>query len=92
MPDELSADFVRQEQHKRELTELIENRIGKAITIEVRQIEEGRRFEESFVDIEQVVHMDIIKRIYGNCRGRRRRGDCIRDKSGYESKITGRSS
>ena len=59
LPDELSADFVRQEQHKRELTELIENRIGKAITIEVRQIEEGRRFEESFVDIEQVVHMDI---------------------------------
>lgn len=59
LPDELSADFVRQEQHKQELTELIENRIGKAITIEVRQVEEGRRFEESFVDIEQVVHMDI---------------------------------
>ena len=59
LPDELSADFVRQEQHKQELTELIENRIGKAITIEVRQVEDGRRFEESFVDIEQVVHMDI---------------------------------
>ena len=27
--------------------------------IEVRQVEEGRRFEESFVDIEKIVHMDL---------------------------------
>ncbi|WP_461812590.1 DNA polymerase III subunit gamma/tau [Faecalimonas sp.] len=59
LPDELSADFINQQQHKQELAEVIENKIGKAITIEVRQIENGRKFEESFVDIEQVVHMNI---------------------------------
>ena len=39
--------------------EIIEEKIGKTVMIEVRQVEEGRRFEESFVDIEKIVHMDL---------------------------------
>ena len=27
--------------------------------VDVRQVEEGRRFEDSFVDIEKLIHMDI---------------------------------
>ena len=59
LPDELSAEFVSQEPHKKELIDLIEERIGKTVTLEVRSMEEGRRFEESFVDIEKVVRMEI---------------------------------
>ena len=59
LPDELSAEFVSQEPHKKELTNLIEERIGKAVTLDIRSMDEGRRFEESFVDIEKVVKMEI---------------------------------
>ena len=27
--------------------------------VEVRQLEEGRKFEDHFVDIENLIHMDI---------------------------------
>ena len=59
LPDELSAGAVGTDAHKEEIQRLIEERIGKTVMIEVRHIEEGRRFEDSFVDIEKVVHMDL---------------------------------
>ena len=60
MPDEISAGMVGAEANKEELERLIEEKIGKAVLIEVRYVEEGRRFEDSFVDIEKVVRMDLI--------------------------------
>lgn len=59
LPDEVSAGVVGTDSHKEELQNLIEEKIGKTVTIEVRHVEEGRRFEDSFVDIEKVVHMDL---------------------------------
>lgn len=59
LPDEISAGVVGSESNKQELRELIERKIGKTIDIEVRQVEEGRRFDDSFVDIEKMIHMDI---------------------------------
>lgn len=59
LPDEVSAGVVGTDSHKEELQNLIEEKIGKTVTIEVRYVEEGRRFEDSFVDIEKVVHMDL---------------------------------
>jgi len=59
LPDEVSAGVVGTEAHKAEIGRLIEDKIGKTVMIEVRQIDEGRRFEESFVDIEKIVHMDL---------------------------------
>ena len=59
MPDEISASFVGGEAHKQEIKELIEQKIGKMVDIEVRQVETGRVFEDNFVDIEKVIHMDI---------------------------------
>ena len=59
LPDEMTASFVAKQEHRDEIVRLIEEKIGKAVEIEVRQVEEGRRFEDSFVDIEKVVHMDI---------------------------------
>ncbi|MEF9917529.1 MAG: DNA polymerase III subunit gamma/tau [Lachnospiraceae bacterium] len=59
LPDEVAAEVVGKPDHKEELTALIEKKIGKAVAIEVRHVEEGRKFEDYFVDIEKVIHMDI---------------------------------
>ena len=59
LPDEVSAGVVGTPEHREEIEHLIEQRIGKTVAIEVQCVEEGRRFEDSFVDIEKVVHMDI---------------------------------
>ena len=59
LPDEISAAFVGSDAHKQEIQEAIEQKIGKEVQIEVSQMEEGRHFEDSFVDIEKVIHMDI---------------------------------
>ena len=60
MPDALGADFVGREDRRKELESLIENRIGKKVEVEVRHVEEGRRFEYTFVDIEKKINMEII--------------------------------
>ncbi len=57
--DELAAGVVGKENHKEEIQALIAENIGKTIEIEVRFVEEGRRFEDSFVDIEKLVQMDL---------------------------------
>lgn len=57
--DEVAAGFAGTEGHKEEIRSLIEEKIGKTIEVEVRHVEEGRRFEDSFVDIEKLIQMDI---------------------------------
>ena len=62
MPDEMSAGVVGSEEHKAEIADLIREKIGKQVDIEVRQMEEGRRFEDHFVDIENLeslINMEI---------------------------------
>ena len=60
MPGTLEADVVGKEEHRQELEALIENRIGKKVEVEVRHVEEGRHFEDTFVDIEKKINMEII--------------------------------
>ena len=57
--DEVAAGVAGTEGHKEEIRSLIADKIGKTIEIEVRHVEEGRRFEDSFVDIEKLIQMDI---------------------------------
>lgn len=59
MPDSLEAEAVGTSERRQELEELIENRIGKKIEIEVRHVEEGRHFEDTFADIEKKIKMEI---------------------------------
>ncbi len=58
--DEISASIVDTEEHRAEVVQLIENRIGKTVTIEVKFMDAGRRFEDQYVNIENIVHMDLI--------------------------------
>ena len=57
--DEVAAGVIGTDSHKEEIQQLIEEKIGKTVQIEVRHVEEGRRFEDSFVDIEKMIHMDL---------------------------------
>lgn len=59
LPDALAASVVGREDHVQELESLIEERIGKKVEVEVRYVEEGRHFEDTFVDIEQKINMEI---------------------------------
>ena len=59
LEDEVSAAFVAKPEHREEIERLIAEKTGKQMEVDVRQVEEGRRFEDSFVDIEKLIHMDI---------------------------------
>lgn len=60
LPDEVSAGVVDTEAHKEEIQRIIEEKTGKTVAIEVRYVEEGQCFEDSFVDIEKIIQMDLI--------------------------------
>ena len=61
LPDAVGAGVVGTEEHKEEIRNLIESKNRKKkLDIDVRQVEEGRRFEDSFVDIEKLINMDIV--------------------------------
>lgn len=59
VPDEIALGVVGSKEHIEELEGLIEKKLQKKVPVEVRCMEQGRRFEDSFVDIEQVINMDI---------------------------------
>ncbi len=63
LPDEVSAGVVGSDAHKEEIKELIAGKTGRKVEIDVCHVEEGRRFEDSFADIEayikEAVHMDL---------------------------------
>ena len=59
LPDETSFSIVNREDHKQELEDAIEAYLGKKIELEIRQVEEGRHFEDTFADLEQFIHMEI---------------------------------
>ena len=57
--DETAYDFVNRDVQKQELIEAIESRIGKQVELDIKLVDQGRSFEDSFVDIEKIVNMDI---------------------------------
>ena len=57
--DEMSANMVNTPDHIEEVLHLVEEKTGKTVEVEVRCVEAGRRFEDSFVDIEKLVNMDV---------------------------------
>lgn len=58
LPDAMGASVVGRDDHKEELEDLIEQRIGKKVEVEIRQVEDGRRFEDTFADLER--HMESV--------------------------------
>lgn len=59
MPDEVSAGVVGTEDHREEIQKLIAEKVGKEVELDIRQMESGQRFEDHFVDLENLIHMEI---------------------------------
>lgn len=57
--DELAESYVNSEEHRQELMDAISDRIGKEVEIQIRKNESHRPFEESYVDLEKIINMDI---------------------------------
>ena len=57
--DEVQEQLVNTPEHLQEIEMAIEDRIGKQVKVEVRHVESGRRFEDSYVDIAKLIHMDL---------------------------------
>ena len=52
-------DFLSKDKSMDALKGVIENTIGKAVDIEIRLLEQGKSFEDSFTDVEEYVKMNI---------------------------------
>ena len=59
LPDELSASAAGTEEHKKEIQQVIADKTGKMVEVEFRSLENGRRFEDQYVDLENLIHMEI---------------------------------
>ena len=59
LPDELSASAAGTKEHKEEIQRVIADKTGKTVEVEVRSLENGRRFEDQYVDLESLIHMEI---------------------------------
>lgn len=57
--DDLAYTYVSEERRRTEITERISSRIGKEIEVVMQSNDSGRPFEENYIDLEQIVHMDI---------------------------------
>lgn len=58
---DLMADGIANTtERKQELQECIANKIGKTVEVDMRMLETGTSFEETYVDIQKVINMDIV--------------------------------
>jgi DNA polymerase-3 subunit gamma/tau len=58
---DLMADgIVNTPERKQELEDCIANNIGKKVDVDMKMLETGTSFEETYVDIQKVINMDIV--------------------------------
>jgi DNA polymerase-3 subunit gamma/tau len=57
--DDLAYTYVSEENRRRLIEDTISHRIGKEIELIIQENDSGRPFEETYVDLEKIVHMDI---------------------------------
>lgn len=57
--DEFAESYVNTEEHKQEIAAAVAARIGKEIEIRIQRNESQHSFEDSYVDIEKVIHMEL---------------------------------
>lgn len=60
LEDSMAYDIVNTPSHKKEVEDTISSNIGKTVALEIRKVEENRSFEETYVNLEDVIRMDIV--------------------------------
>ena len=60
LEDGIASDyFIKEPENKTRLEALVSDTIGKEIFVTVQTLETGRRFEDTYADLSQIIHMDI---------------------------------
>ena len=59
LEDGLAADYMKNPEHKERLETFLSNSIGKEIEITLQTVGDEREFRQNYVDLSQVIHMEI---------------------------------
>ena len=57
--DGLAYDYLNEADHKQRVEDMIASFLQKEVTVHVQKLEDGRSFEESYVDLSKLTDMDI---------------------------------
>lgn len=57
--DDMAYTYITEGSHKQEISDMISKRVGKEIELVIQENESSRPFEENYIDLEKIVHMDI---------------------------------
>ena len=57
--DGLAYDYLNEADHKQRVEDMIASFLQKEVTVHVQRLEDGRSFEESYVDLSKLTDMDI---------------------------------
>lgn len=59
LEDGIATDYLKQTENKQLLEQVISESIGKEVEVNVQSVGGAREFEENYVDLTQIIHMDI---------------------------------
>ena len=59
LDDAVAAGFVGEEEHRKEIGRVISDYIEREVEVQVQQNQSNRPFEEAYVDLSQLINMDI---------------------------------
>lgn len=57
--DGVAYDYLTTEENHRHVEDMISTFLQKEVTVQIRNLDPGRHFEESYVDLAKVINMDI---------------------------------
>lgn len=59
LEDGIATDYLKQTENKQLLEQVISESVGKEVEVNVQSVGGAREFEENYVDLTQIIHMDI---------------------------------
>ncbi len=59
MDDPILSEMLSEEQRMQEITDSISRSIGKEVQVQIKYNDTGQSFEQSYVDLEQMIHTEI---------------------------------
>ena len=60
LDDGVASDyFVLHEQNKQQLETIISDFVGKEVEVTIQSVRSRQEFNENYVDLSQIIHMDI---------------------------------
>ena len=59
-PDGLASDYFTKQAGNKELLErMLSDAIGKSVEVTIQAMQDDRRFEDTYVDLESMINMEI---------------------------------